>query len=134
MTLSSITTADLAAELARRQKGVSKLQARREKLVAELTGIENDLRDMGLLKGKAGRGPGRPKGSGKRPRNDMNLSEALTNAADIGAVLSPAEAASLVQANGYHTKGKTFGIQVATALTKHEGFKRIGRGQYKRVK
>ena len=129
MTLNTISTADLTAELARRQKGAAKLEERRAKLLAELTGIENELRGLGMLDGK----PTRARGKDTRPKNAVSLPAALADAAEVGAVLTPAEAAELVIANGYVTAGKRFGVQVATALAKHEGFKRVGRGQYERV-
>ena len=64
----------------------------------------------------------------------MTLSDSIANAMEVGAVSSPKEVAAFVMSNGYKTTSKTFGIQVATTLTKDERFKRVGRGQYKRIK
>ena len=63
----------------------------------------------------------------------MNLPDSIASAMDKGAVVSPAEAGQLVKANGYKTKSKTFGVSVSQALTKDKRFKRVGRGQYKKV-
>ena len=63
----------------------------------------------------------------------MTLPQALEDTAGVGAVLSPVEAAKIVQQNGYKSGSKTFNIQVATTLAKHAKFKRVGRGQYERA-
>ncbi|RKY19807.1 MAG: hypothetical protein DRQ55_09750 [Planctomycetota bacterium] len=134
MNAKTLTTADLAAELARRQKGAAKLQARRSKLLAQLNGIEKELASLGMLDGKRGK----PKASttrspGKRPKNEMTLGDAIANAADVGAVLTPAEAVDLVLANGYKSTSKSFRVAVSTKLAQDKRFKRVGRGQYERV-
>ena len=138
MTIGKASTAELLAEIKRREKGADKLRKRRDKILAELATIEAELSELGLLDGpKGGRGGrrGRPAGSGgKRPKNSLSLPDALAACAEVGAVLSPAEAATLVKANGYKTVSKSFGAQVANALAKHDKFKKEGRGQYKRVK
>ena len=74
-----------------------------------------------------------PRATGKRPKNESNLGDAIANAAEMGAVLTPAEATELVLANGYKTTSKTFGVQVSHTLTKDKRFRRVGRGQYERV-
>jgi hypothetical protein len=142
MALSSMPTADLATDLARREKGAAKLQARRTKLLAELTGPEQELRGLGMLDGKRTRGSGRPKAAGtasapkatgKRPKNDSNLGDAIALAAEKGAVITPAEATELVLANGYKTTSKSFRVAVSTKLAQDRRFKRVGRGKYERV-
>ena len=134
MNAKTLTTADLAAELARRQRGAAKLQAHRSKLMAELTGIDSELHALGMLDGKRGT----PKASttrrtGKRPKNEMNLGDAIAKAAKLGAVLTPAEATDLVLASGYKSTSKSFRVAVSTKLAQDKRFKRVGRGQYERV-
>ena len=63
----------------------------------------------------------------------MSLPEALVQACEVGAVVSPSEAAQLVQANGFKTTSKNFNMMVSNALAKDKRFKRIGRGQYERI-
>ena len=53
---------------------------------------------------------------------------------DVRAVVSPKEAGALVLSNGYNTTSKTFNMMVSNALATDTRFKRIGRGQYERVK
>jgi hypothetical protein len=62
----------------------------------------------------------------------MTLVGALQHAVRVGSTVSPAEAAALVKKRGYRSASKTFGVQVAIALSKAPGFKRTGRGQYLR--
>lgn len=129
MNLSKATTAELAAELTRREKGAAKLQARREKLLAELAEIESELGplagDRPATAGKGSRGP--------RPKNAVSLEQALADAAEVGAQITPKEAAEIVQGNGYVSNSATFMQQVATRLAQHSGFKRVERGVYERV-
>ena len=133
MALKSLSTQDLQKELARRQKGASKLMARRAKLLKEIEAIDAELEflgDAGATKGSRGR-VGAPRG--KRARNKMSLPDAIAAAMEMRAVVSPKEAAELVRANGFKTTSKNFNMMVSNALAKDKRFKRIGRGQYERI-
>jgi hypothetical protein len=107
----------------------------------ELTAIDAELSLLGMNGPTAARRSSRVskgrsasgKGSRSRPKNKLTLPDAIAAAMDMGAVVSPAEAAKLVKANGYKTTSKTFSVNVSQALTKDERFKRVGRGQYERV-
>ena len=147
MSLTSLSTAELQAELARRQSQAGKLEARREKLLAEIAELDQQLAALGGTAAKVAtgkRGPGRPKGSGKgkgsrgprgpMPKNDVTLPDAIAAAMEVRAVVSPKEAAALVLENGYKTNAAHFGMLVSNALAKDPRFKRLGRGQYERVK
>ena len=48
-------------------------------------------------------------------------------------VVSPMEAAAAAKCAGYCTTPETFVIQVATALAKADGFRKVGREQYERL-
>lgn len=137
MALKTLSTAQLQAEIARRQKSVGKLEAKRGKLLADLSALDAEIAQLGGKAAGSGRGRSTRGGGSRtgrtRPKNDVTLPEALADAAEAGAVLSPKEAAEIVQANGYATTSATFPQQVATALAKHPGFKKVGRGQYERV-
>ncbi len=144
MALKTLSTADLQAELARREKNAGKLQARREKLLAELAELDAEIVSLG------GEGSGRAKGKRlsqrgskkttrggggrKRAKNEMSLPDAIAAAMDVGAEVSPKEAAELVLNNGFNTHSKNFGMMVSNALAKDPRFKRLGRGLYARVK
>lgn len=134
MNLKKITTAELTAEIARREKNRSKLEARRKTLLAELAEIDAEL---GEAPRRRGRKPGPKAGSGgggrRRAKNDISLGDALAQAMEVRAVVSPSEAAEYVKKNGYKTTSKNFNMMVSNALAKDPRFKRLSRGQYERV-
>jgi hypothetical protein len=129
----------LHAEIKRREAGAARLQKKRDKLAAQIAAVDAEMAKLGVSGAKAPRATG-SKGKGrsatprKRAKNKVTLEDALAGCADVGAVVSPQEAADLVQKNGYKSKSATFGGQVANALSKHPKFKKTGRAQYKRVK
>lgn len=134
MALTKMSTAELEAELARREKDQSKLVRRREKLLKEIAAIEKDLAFLGGGTGK-GRRRGQSSGTGRRrAKNDISLPDAIAKAMEVRAVVSPKEAAELVQKNGYKTTSDNFNMMVSNALAKDPRFKRLGRGQYERTK
>lgn len=129
----------LQAEIKRRETAAARLQKKHDKLAAQLAAVAAQLSKLGKPGRKASRSTGtqsagRSAGSRKRPKNELTLFDALAACADVGAVVSPQEAADLVKKNGYQTTSATFGGQVANALAKHSKFKKKGRAQYKRMK
>jgi hypothetical protein len=139
MTLNTLTTAELKKELARRAQGARTHQARRQKLLAQLktineelvflgTGPDGDIAAGDKLRGSVQSGPPR-----KRARNDIRLPDAIASSMELRAVVSPKEAARLVRANGFKTTSKNFNMMVSNALAKDKRFRRIGRGQYERL-
>lgn len=143
MTLRSLRTTDLRKELARRERGARKLRRTRDKLAKALSRLETELDALGGAGRSPRRGSRMMRGQGRRPakagprrrraRNKLTLADALAAAVRAGTVVSPADAAKRVEASGYKSASKTFGIQVATTLAKDKRFKRKGRGQYERV-
>ena len=125
--LSRIPTAQIHAELRRRQRDVAALLARREALARKLAFFDE------LLHGTSAQPAPTPNGAvGRRRRavNAVSLPQAL-HAALKGKTLSVTEAADAVLKSGYKTHSKSFRIQVNIALTKHpELFKRVERGRY----
>jgi hypothetical protein len=144
MALRSLSTSALRAEIARREKGATKLQEKHSQLAARLAEIESELANLGVdgaaRRGRrpgrppGQRGPGRPPKAGRRGRgrNALSLPAMLAQAVRVGSTVSPAEAAATVKKAGYQSASKTFGVQVAIALAKSPNFKRTGRGQYLR--
>ncbi|MFT7462718.1 MAG: hypothetical protein ACI9EF_001060 [Pseudohongiellaceae bacterium] len=140
--LAKLSTADLNAELARREKAAGKLHKQRAQLVAQLQALEKELGGLGVAvsshssRSSASSAPSaaRSSGGGKRPKNSLPLPDAIVASMEVGAVVSPKEAAELVVRNGYNTTSKTFGGQVANVLAKDPRFKKMGRAQFKRAK
>jgi hypothetical protein len=131
MTLKTISTAELQAELARRQKSARGLADKRVRVARELQAVEAEL---ALL---CGRKPApvalEPPTRGPRAHNAMTLPEALAAAVKPGEVVSPQEAAARVKAAGFESGARTFGMMVATALAKDKRFRRQSRGRYERL-
>ncbi len=142
--LSSMSLDDLRRELRRREDAVSRLQEKRARVAAELAMVEAELRKCGgeaaLSGGEPGdeKAPSVPRGPSRsgtpRPRNTLNLADALTAAVDAGMVVSPTEAADLVRKSGYLTNSKTFTQTVTVALSNHSGFRRVERGRYECIR
>ncbi len=136
MNLKAIDTQTLAAELRRREKSQKKLLNKRTRLLKELAEVEAELAAFGSLP-SAGRSvavgrtaTGTPR---RRAQNDVTLGDALAQAMEIRAIVTPSEAAKLVMANGYKTTSKNFAMMVSNTLAKDKRFKRISRGQYERI-
>jgi uncharacterized protein YaaQ len=135
MNLKSLDTTALKAELQRRERNAKTLVKKRNKLARQLANVESELAALGATGGAArsGRGTtlaGTPR---KRAKNDVSLADALAQSMEVRAVVTPAEAASLVKDNGYKSTSQHFGMMVSNALTKDKRFKRIARGQYERI-
>jgi len=138
MAITNLSTADLRRELDRRERGADKLLAKRDKLAKEIADVEAELAKLGAKTGRQGK-RGRPTrstsaGPRRRAKNDVTLPDAIAQAMEVRAVISPKEAAQLVKKNGFQTNSKNFNMMISNALAKDARFKRVGRGQYERVK
>ena len=148
MALKSLSTAELRREIERRERGAVKVAARRDKLAKQLASLDAELAELGVdgapRRGrppgsknkprgrKPGRKPARPAGR-KLPKNTRTLGDALAATVRPGTIVSPAEAAKRVRAQGYKTTATNFGKVVTLRLRVHKLFKHRGRGQYERV-
>jgi len=121
--LGGISTADLAREMARRQGALSKLQRRRESLVAQIAEIDQELGQYGAAVARGG-------GSGRRPRNGMRLADALVEVLK-NKTMSVTEAAEAVQLAGYQTSSANFRTIVNQTLIKDDRFENVERGKYR---
>ncbi|HTE06512.1 MAG TPA: hypothetical protein VK824_09970 [Planctomycetota bacterium] len=87
--------------------------------------------------GRAGSaaGSGRAPGVSRAPRGTsaLSLKDAIAQAIEPRALVTPAEAAELVRKNGYASSAKNFGMLVANTLAKDARFRRVGRGSYERI-
>ena len=132
MTLKSISTADLQAELVRRRRSAQGLTEKRARLVEELDAVEAEL---ALLSGQRRARLEAPAAAPRAARsvNNLTMADALAACIRTGEVLSPQEAAERVRAAGYASGARTFGPMVSTALAKDKRFRRLGRGRYERT-
>jgi hypothetical protein len=144
-----MSTRQLRRELARRERGASRLISRRDALQRRLDTVLSELQELGhdvaggARRGaRRGRPPGRGRAAGRRPgragkrlraRNKVSLPEALAAATKPGATVTPAEAAQRIKAKGFKSTSANFGMMVSNALSKDKRFKRLERGKYQRV-
>jgi hypothetical protein len=131
--LSGLSVDELQAEIARRSRSNSKLLKQHAKAMKKLEEIERQIiANGGSISGSRRLrfgGPGVNLGR-KRPKNDMNLVEALTKTLK-GKTMGVTELAVAVQKNGYKTSAANFRTIVNQTLIKHpKTFKKIARGQY----
>jgi hypothetical protein len=120
--MTGITVADLEAELGRRRKNLTKLEARYARLQKELADLGEEITTLG----GSVHGPG---GRRRRARNAQTLVAALEGVLD-GKTMSVTDAAEAVQQAGYVTTSPSFRTIVNQTLINSGKFKRVGRGQY----
>lgn len=122
MSLNTMSLAELQQELQRREKGIRKLERRRERLLEDLAQVDTELASVGAL-GAAGR-------IRRRPRNDMNLVDSLATVLK-GKTMSVTDVTQAVQKAGYITTAANFRTIVNQALIREKKvFKKVSRGQY----
>jgi hypothetical protein len=123
-TLTKVSTEDLKTELRRRIGRLETLQRKRRRLAEQLAEVDAEIESLGgELNGVAGRR------SGKRPRNEMNLVDALAKVLK-NKTMGVTEAAEAVQNAGYRTTSSSFRTIVNQTLINSDKFKRVARGQY----
>lgn len=154
--LNAFSLSDIQAELTRRVSNLGELIAERDELAARMEVLHEQIQLLEALTGGAktmGRGPGhpakkrgRPLGSKnkakshaakpasgrKRPKNTMNLAEALAKLLK-GKTMGVTEAAAAVQKAGYKTNAENFRTIVNQTLIRDDRFKKVSRGQYTAV-
>lgn len=117
-----MSTAELQAELQRRERNVRKLERRREKLMGELAAVEKELASEGALSASGG--------IRRRPRNEMNLVDSLAKVLK-GKEMSVTDVTQAVQQAGYMTTAANFRTIVNQALIREKKkFKKVSRGMY----
>lgn len=124
--LETVSTARLAEELKRRERDLSRLESRREKVAAQLAELDDQI---AALAGAGGYGATARGGVRRRPRNDKPLADALV-AVLTGATMGVSEVAEAVQKAGYRTSSPNFRTIVNQTLLRDKRIKKIARGQY----
>ncbi len=120
--LNTMSIAELQAELQRRERGIRKLERRRERLLDELAAVDAELGAVGALSSSGS--------IRRRPRNEMNLVDSLAAVLD-NKTMSVTEVTQEVQKAGYMTTAANFRTIVNQALIREKKvFKKVARGQY----
>jgi hypothetical protein len=138
--LESISLEALEAELERRQDRLQALLEEHGRLMAAAARLGGEFRQAGGRAGGAaapsgarrGRPPGKKRGAKpgvKRPRNEMNLVEAMASLLK-GKTMNVTKIAEEVQKAGYNTTSPNFRTIVNQTLIKSDRFKKVSRGQY----
>lgn len=120
-TLDGLSTEDLQAELRRRERQITQLHRKRERLVRQLEDIDAQIIAEGGIVGDAS--------TRKRFRNDSNLADALVDLLSEH-TMTVTEATQRVQDAGYRTTAANFRTIVNQTLIRDERFKRVARGLY----
>jgi propanediol dehydratase large subunit len=118
--LAGVTRQMLEAELRRRERSVRTLERKRDRHLGLAEQLDERIRQLGGSSGSGGR---------IRPRNEMNLVEALAKVLD-GKTMSVTDVAEAVQRAGYRTSSDNFRTIVNQTLIKSDRFKKVSRGQY----
>lgn len=118
--LSALSVVDLHREISRRQRHVSTLIRKRDRLAAKLKELDAHIAEAG---GSAG-------GTRVRPSNSMTLLQAMQKSLK-GKTMSVTDLAETVKKDGYQTFAANFRVMVNQTLIKYPRiFKRVSRGQY----
>lgn len=127
--LSSLSTSEIQRELGKRHRRVKSLVQGRARLAKQLAALDGEIRRLsdGMGRGGGMTASGAPR---KRPKNDMNLVEALSKLL-AGKTMSVTEATQKVQDAGYRTSAANFRTIVNQCLINHKKqFRKISRGKY----
>jgi hypothetical protein len=142
--LGNIPLEALEAELERRQDRLQALLEEHGRLMAAAARLGGEFRQpagraaagpraaSAVGGARRGRPPGKKRGAKpgvKRPRNDMNLVEAMA-ALLKGKTMNVTKIAEEVQKAGYNTTSPNFRTIVNQTLIKSDRFKKVARGQY----
>ncbi|HYE02092.1 MAG TPA: hypothetical protein VD963_02535 [Phycisphaerales bacterium] len=131
--LSRLSISELQAEMSRRTRLLRGLVRRRERLADKLARLDAQIESLGGAVdgggGTRGRRGGGARPARRRPRNEMNLVEALRQLL-AGKTMSVTEAAEAVQNAGYKTTSSSFRTIVNQTLINSGAFKKVARGQY----
>jgi len=130
-----VTVAQLRAEIARRQKGLPKLQKKRAKLLKAVGALDRQIAALGGLAERPAKRKGRPAKLAKAAKRATSSGKSLGQSIkDVlgrsrGGMRVKDIVAAVLRA-GYKTAAKDFYNMVA-ATVRGDGFKRLGRGVYK---
>ena len=127
--LSGYSVSVLETEIMRRQRKISTLQRKYNRLMTAAGKVERQIMSHGGSVNGSARVHGRGLTGRRRPKNDMNLVEALARVLK-GRSMGVTEVSHAVQEAGYRTTSPNFRTIVNQTLIKSNLFKRLSRGKY----
>jgi hypothetical protein len=126
MAVKAVSIAELKRELAKREKALERLEARREKLATELRKVEADIAQ---LKGESEEGL-EPAAAGQRETGTLRQAVAAVLAGTHEA-LGPKDIAGRLPDVGYVSRSKSLPVMVGQLLSGLSEFHRVARGKYR---
>ena len=126
MVLKVVSIAELKRELAKREKALERLEARRKKLATELRKVEADIAQM---KGEGKEGL-EPTVGGQRETGTLRQAVAAVLAGTREA-LGPKDIARRLPDVGYVSRSKSLPVMVGQMLSGLSEFRRVARGKYR---
>ena len=129
------TIAELRAELAAKEKQVSKLRAQRKKIMKQLAALDGEIAALGggpfKRKRKVATKATRTAATRKGPaRTQPSLADVLAQVLAGKGNVKVAEAAKSARAAGYKSTSSQFGNIVSQALAADKRFRKVSRGVY----
>jgi hypothetical protein len=126
MAVKAVSIAELKRELAKREKALERLEARRKKLATELREVEADIAQMkGESKERLG-----PGAAGQRATGTLRQAVAAVLAGTREA-LGPKDIAGRLPDVGYVSRSKSLPVMVGQLLSGLSEFRRVARGKYR---
>lgn len=116
--LAKLSTAEIAAELQRREQQITRLQAKQQRLLDQLNEVEAEIQTTLSKLPRAG-----------ARRNRAPLSDVIAKSLKGGELTIP-EIVSAVGAAGYRSRSTDLRPSVSQALLKDDRFERVARGTY----
>ena len=126
MALKAVSIAELKRELAKREKALERLEARRKKLATELRKVEADIAQ---LKGESKEGL-EPAVGGQRETGTLRQAVAAVLAGTREA-MGPKDIAGRLPDVGYVSRRKSLPVMVGQLLSGLSEFRRVARGKYR---
>jgi hypothetical protein len=126
MALKAVSIAELKRELAKREKVLERLEARRKKLATELRKVEADIAQV---KGEGKEGL-EPAGAGQRETGTLRQAVAAVLARRREA-LGPKDIAQRLPDVGYASRSRSLPVMVGQLLSGLSEFRRVARGKYR---
>jgi hypothetical protein len=135
---SHFSVSQLEELLAARLSQIAVLEGQKSDLQKQIDAIDREIRSLGgHVRGKRGRGPGRPAGKvvrvgrrRRRAKNAKSLTEVIVEVLTGSGAKSVSDIAAAAQAAGYKSKSSQFRNIVNQALIKDKRFGSSERGMY----